>query len=308
MNTETDIIDADAIAQSIEDDARELTPEQVRCAGMKLAARTLYDVQTLRIQLQLRIARLVRDEIMSQDDADEQYGVSLSTLQQAEKELEDPLWDAIKDQWIVSEYLIRVKGIGVRIAGVLVANLMNMERFPTRSALYAYCGVGVVDGRCVKREKGVKANWNSELKTTLFKFAQSIVKCGGPFRELYDRYKARINERVVNEGGIIWKRDPGGSRWMPSRMPLALKDAPLPTFKAKEVPEWTEGRIKAMSERYVAKMLLSFIWEVWRTHDGLPTTEPYAIAYLGHSTRLDPWAFVEPKKVAKRRAVAEATP
>jgi hypothetical protein len=299
-----ELVDSATLAEEIAEEP--MTEEQRACAGMKLAARTLYDTQKLRIQLQLRISRLVREGIMSQEEADDQYGVSLTTLQDAEKELEAPLWEAIKDKPIVRDYLIRVKGIGVRIAGVIVANIGNISRFPNRAALYAYAGYGVKEGRCLKREKGVKANWNSELKTTCYKFAVSVVKCGGPFRALYDNYKARINARIEAEGKILWKRNLGGKGWSPSRIPLALKDAPLPKFSGKEVPEWTEGRVKAMSERYIAKMLLSFVYEVWCKQEGIEPREPYAIEYLGHTTRLDPWDFVEPKKEAKRKAKSAA--
>lgn len=280
---------------------------------IKLCVRGLYDAQKLRIQLELRIQRLVRDEVMNEEEAKKFFHLPFGWFEKAEHEMQKMVAKETKDLPIVKKWLKKVKGIGPRLSGLLVANIGDIGRFDTVGKLWAYAGMHVIDGRAVKRAKGQKANWNAELKTTCWKIAQSFVKTGGPYRELYDRYKARIIEREQTKGNVIYQSV--NNKWQPisqraldthpldashppdeapgegaSQRPIEdQSDGASPT----KAPEWTLGRINNMSLRYIAKRLLSHLWLVWREMEGLPVRDPYCVEYLGHTTIDDPWKFIE---------------
>ncbi len=256
---------------------------------IKLAVRALYDAQKLRIQLELRIQRLIRDAVMSESEAKYFFELPFSHFEKAEKILEKTVWLEIRDLPIVKLWLSEVKGIGPRLSGLIVANIDDIGRFDTISKLWAYCGLHVKDGAAAKRQKGEQANWNRELKTTLWKAATSFVKCGGPYRKLYDQYKARIIERTINSGEIVWSGEAGKKKYTAVHVPAGKEVA-----QPKSAPNWTLGRINNMALRYIAKRLLAHIWLVWRKMEDLPTREPYCVEYQGHNKDSidDPWDYV----------------
>jgi hypothetical protein len=46
--------------------------------------------------------------------------------------------------------------------------------------------------------------------------------------------------------------------------------------------------VRLMTMRYVEKRFLSDLWVTWRKLEGLPVTEPYAIAILHHTGKESP--------------------
>lgn len=51
-------------------------------------------------------------------------------------------------------------------------------------------------GVAAKRRKGVKSNWSTIAKTRAYLIAESCMKAGGPYREVYDKRKERTVDRV----------------------------------------------------------------------------------------------------------------
>jgi len=271
---------------------------------VKLLVRGLYDAQKLRIQLGLRIDRLVRDGIMGKEEGEDFFELPFSRFLEAEKIMAAKVWSQIKDEPIVTEWLSLVTGIGPRLSGLLVVNIYDISRFDTVSRLWAYAGLKVEDGRAVKRAKGQKANWNSELKTTAWKIAESLIKIvptakrdnNGPYRILYDAYKARIIVREVNRGSVIYAKSNASAKWAPVHYG---PEAEIPAEAPKD-PEWTQGRINNMALRYIAKRFLSHLWVAWRKLDGLEIRTPYCVEHMGHTSLDDPWDYV-----AEKEAVAQ---
>lgn len=160
---------------------------------------------------------------------------------------------------IYTAYLKRIKGVGPSIAAALISDIGDPGRFDTISALWAYSGLDVRDGKARKRTKGEKANWNAKLRiVTVGRLVPQFIKlkshddCFG--RELYDRYKAFYLER--------------------DRDTITL------------------GHIENRARRKVAKVFLSCLWVAWRIIKGLPVSEPYAIDKLAHTHIVTPedWA------------------
>lgn len=271
---------------------------RVRAEIAKLIVRGLYDIQKLRIQLDLRVQRLVRDEVMTAKDAKGFFEVEVEQLEGAEQEMEAKVARLIKKHPVWKDYLKYVKGIGPRLGGLCIALIGDVRRFDNVAKLWAYCGLHTIDGKAVRRVKGQKANWSGELKTTAWKIANSFIKAGGPYRDLYDRYRQRIVERELNRGNAVYSLlksgKYGAQEW---------KGDKPPDLKAK--PEWTIGRIHNMALRYIAKMFLSHLWEAWRELEGVSVRDPYALAYLGHTTKVSYRDYMsEKKKKGKKKKVA----
>jgi hypothetical protein len=259
---------------------------------VKLVVRRMYDAQKLRIQTDQRMDRLIRDKIVLKETAEKDFEKALELEKEIENEYERIIWREIKDFPIVRDWLIKVKGVGPRISGLLVANLLPISRFPTVAKMWAYCGLHVIDGRAARRKVGEKANWSQELKITAWKAGKSFIKLkkGGPYADIYRSYKEYlINREVVKNGNVIWTKKLKDTKWYAVHIPEGMETPE----KIKEKPEWTLGRIDNMALRRSVKLFLAHLWQVWRVMEGLPIREPYAIEYLGHTTAIDPWDMIE---------------
>jgi hypothetical protein len=72
--------------------------------------------------------------------------------------------------------------------------------FPTRSALHAYAGLHVINGKAAKRKQGQPANWNNFLKTKASLLADCIVKNGLSYRAVYDNFRRQEGEKGLKAG------------------------------------------------------------------------------------------------------------
>lgn len=317
----------------------------------------------------------------------------------AEETYASIVWEGVKDWPIVTEWLSKIRGIGPRLSGLLVANIGDIARFPRLSGLRKYAGLSVtnyaniacasiemqriasvrrywtkvivddfhgeqreveqvtelidradtitvtidgeehesrlfnlrgetvevrftdgtvatypadkveiIQGRADKRKKGdtesLRPKCNEELKVTLFKVADCFVKCGGPYRELYDSYKAYKTVKLLSEGHIIWTKDMKTNSWRVLQAPEGVSFATKPPAEKDWFPEYSAGRVDYMSKRRLKGIFLEHLWHVWRDLQGLPVHDLYAHSRLGHTApRLNPWDFVDAAK-AKKRASA----
>jgi len=190
---------------------------------------------------------------------------ALADAQDYEQHLEKHLRAMLKHNGFYNAWLKYVHGIGPRYAATLMGEMGSPQRFNTVAALWSYCGMSVVDGKAVTREKGKQSNWNPRLKTTAWQIAGQFVqaKKNRPFgRRLYEYYKAYYIER----------------------------DGPEPKWKPHK-----------RAKRRVAKDFLRCMFIAWRQSMGLEVTEPQ----LGTWPMPDDWiegrgettALVETSKV-----------
>ena len=96
----------------------------------------------------------------------------------------------------IGRWLLAQKGIGPSLAVSILGECWPLSRFRNPQKLWAYAGLHVRDGLGVKRRKGQRANWNARLKTRCWLFSQSILKAGGPWRDLYDARKVYEYQKV----------------------------------------------------------------------------------------------------------------
>ena len=169
-----------------------------------------------------------------------------------------PLWDA---------FFAGVKGCGPAMAAVCISEI-DIHKCKYPSSLHAYAGVDVVinhetgigEGRSKKanhlvdvsyidrngKEASKKSiTYNPFLKTKVVGVLGDIfIKMGSEYREIYDNYKFRLQNRED------------------------LKDA-------------SKLRIHRMAVRYMIKIFLTNLYKKWREVEGLVVHEEYRIAKLG---------------------------
>lgn len=247
------------------------TPELLR-----FQAEVLDDLEGLRIANENRFRQLMRpvDEL----DADghgrglgltheDPSVAALSALLDRIKELEHtavlelqravrrhPLHPWIKEQ----------RGIGEKQCARLLAAIGDPywndlhDRPRTVSELWAYCGYhtlptsghgGTEDHAAgaggggynvaAKRAKGQRANWSATAKMRAYLIAESVVKSGGPWREVYDKRKAATADNVHMVPCI--RCGPSGNPALPGS-------------------DWSAGHRHADALRITAKEILKGLW------------------------------------------------
>lgn len=146
----------------------------------------------------------------------------------------------------------------------------GQEKCPHASSVWKYVGLHTPSHE--RYEKGVKGGGNKTLRKVLYTFADSQVKSRGPYRDVYDRVKARRERStaLINGGGPATRNTQGKlieSTW---------KDAK---------PSHRDGDAK----RQLIKHFLADWWFVGRDILGLPNGPCYATAQLGSQHRtVDP--------------------
>jgi len=151
---------------------------------------------------------------------------------------------------------LSVKGIGeMTVAHCLV--YIDIEKARHASSLWAYAGLDKSSHE--RYQKGVASGGNKTLRTALYTMADSQIKSRGPYREVYDRTKARLAE----SDKVTKSRNTQGQL-----IEVAWKDAK---------PSHRDGAAK----RAVMKHFLADYWYVGRTLAGLDTSPIYAEAMLG---------------------------
>ena len=215
-----------------------------------------------------------------------------------EKETAKMLKQILKKFPIYNEWLSTIKGIG-EIHAAAILSEFDIEIATTVSKMTQYAGLnpGMVQGKkriaksdykkkigeivseikngnkveyIVKTDTLVRGDrpmegfvlpYNKNLKTRLMGIvADSFIKAQNSYAiEFYYPYKARLEREenlIQNEGKP--RRD-DGKPW-------------------KEV---SKGHRDFAAKRYMIKMFLIDLYVAWRTIEGLPVREPYAVEYLG---------------------------
>lgn len=201
-------------------------------------------------------------------------------------------------------YMALVEGEPVEKVGVWVAGI---ERLTLPSKLWKYSGLAVDPdtGRAPKRAGGKKLGFNAELRTMLYRLGTSLLRAGGTWYVFYTERHQEIVDRCLARGGKILPTP--RARMCPACEvevtkkatfycptcggPLALKDEPPGVL-------W-KGHVHLMALRETIKQWELCLWLVWRQALGLPMSQPYSVAFLGHQP-IDPWQMVD-RPVAARK-------
>lgn len=151
---------------------------------------------------QLKLSAITRGLGLSDNEvANPEYAYifdrELANIKAMQKENESPLdKDIAKHAATIPECVLlnQIMGIGSSwtTSASVVAYLGDMGRFDSVSALWKYSGYDVVAGKAPKRAKGQVQTWNGKLRTSLWLWADSMLKTKNPiWRPVYDTYRAQ---------------------------------------------------------------------------------------------------------------------
>lgn len=151
-------------------------------------ARTLWDVQQVRVMMGNRVAAMERDGVPPAFRV--LVVAAAAELVRKERSLDYQL-ERLARRHPMASFIQQAPGIGLPGFARLLGITGSLDRFATVSKLWAYLGMHVVDGGAPRRHRGETANWSSQGRMLCHQLGESIVKVGrGPYREAYVRKKA----------------------------------------------------------------------------------------------------------------------
>lgn len=172
-----------------------------KASALRIAAGALDDIEGLRKSVANQKRSLVAYNLLDAK-AEKLIDAQLEHLRLMENAATLSLKHAIRahplGEWIKSTHGISEKGIGRLLAAVGESDYNAAEDRPRRgpAELWAYCGYA--PGQ--KRKRGQKSNWNAEAKMRAYICAETAMKVGGPYREVYDAAKANWADKDTSDG------------------------------------------------------------------------------------------------------------
>lgn len=148
-------------------------------------------------------------------------------------------------------------GEGAKADGVLKYRKQRRD-FATISKWWAFMGRHTVEGVMPKRKKGTVANWSTPGRTLGYQIGEQINRQGAD-----SPYKRFLLERKAKH--------------------------------QKNHPDWSKGHVHNAAKNEAIKLFLSHFWVVAHEIEGLPVSEPYAGAIMGHTNIVDPFFWAKEK-------------
>lgn len=273
---------------------------------------TFYSLQDFRIQAANQVRSIVKD-------GDEEPHATLSFFSEQfvamEKQVGQALDTYSKNQplgiW-AREHI----GVGPVIAAGLLAHI-DVTKTSSASSVHRYAGL--VPGQ--KKTKGVKRDWNADLKVLCWKLGDSFVKQSGNEKCYYGHlYRERkefeikrdLKVQEVPESAVTVIEDqpngtvtldgelhtayPIGEKWFingnarDASTTMVEKNIADPDTKAKYLSgHLPDGRLDMRARRYAVKRFLTHLWEqAWYFEYGTEPPHPYVEVYLGHTDIVGP--------------------
>jgi len=224
-----------------------------------------YDVQDVRIRSFNRLRQV-----------GEVKGVEPDILKELEKQIRDYIAAQIKNEPVYKVFLKNIKGIGPILAGGLLS-WFDVTKAKHASSFWKYAGLHVEDGQAIRRTKGKKLGFNIRVRTFCWKIGDSFLKQRTPFyRDIYDEAKPKEAEKLGHP-----ELDPKNCPCYVECLERQKKKATRLKQASKPLP--CKKHIDYRARRKMIKRFLLDFWLVWRKLEGLPTSEPYAIAVLKHT-------------------------
>lgn len=259
-----------------------LSPGEQRRVEMRQSVRHFYDLQKLRIQAGNRTGT---ETVTLSEEHKKSITIQSFLIDELEKQALVNIKRLLKEWKIYEEWIKQQKGIGPTLSGVLLAEI-DISRCETPSALWAYCGLAVKDGKAARRTKGEKCGFNPWLKSKVLKvLGECMIKSKSNYRKHYDDYKTRKENQLVDEcmacdgSGKVSKaeEDDGDKKGKKVKKTCANcggTGGPAPWGCSK-----MHRHNAAM--RKMIKMFLLDLYKVWREMEGLEVVPPYSEAVLG---------------------------
>jgi len=223
--------------------------------------------------------------------------VSSVPLKRMEEDIKNQIGKLIKDWPVWSKWLVNVKGVGPIIAGGLFA-YVDINIAEKVSSLWHFAGQHVVDGQVPRLQKGVRRSWSRRMQVIIWNFGETAVRCGKGYRELFDNRKAKEERNRC----FIYRLDNGKSdedmadfvaghvldeavgkykvgkfienKAMAKRIISQLQDDEQLTLEL----DRKQAHVNNRAKRFVRKVFLSHVYEVWRKSEGLSVRPVYPVS------------------------------
>jgi len=197
----------------------------------------------------------------------------LKQLKAVERQVAQVL-DTYSESKELGRWVRQIVGIGPIISAGLLAHI-DLNTMPHVSNLWSFAGLNPT----MKWEKGQKRPYNENLKVLCAgKIGQSFVYNQNRPNDIYGKVYAKRKELEV-------QRNEAGNNAEKAAEILQKKrfDKKTVAYQNYIAGKFPPAHIHARARRYAVKLFLSHYWATGRAMAGLPVTEPYAIAVLGHS-------------------------
>lgn len=165
--------------------------------------------------------------------------------------------DEVGEIW---KWITSIKGLGEgSLAAQLLAQIDNIGKFDTISKLWRFAGQAVIDGKAERNKPGEKAHKNALLQAICWNIGEQFVKQQTPlYSDIYYSEKERLRrlhpETITNGNGK---------------------------------KQYNDGHLHNMAKRKAVKIFLQHLWIKWRGYEGLPISQPYVQAILGHTNIIE---------------------
>lgn len=205
-------------------------------------------------------------------DARAALEVAENGLKAQATEVESLMTAQLKQVPIYKTFLSKVYGCGPVVAAYLCAEIDIRDRPNGKalkpSSLRLYCGLAVIDGRLVRRERGVVAKYNANMRTRIFQMMMSMFKNAA--RKTKDRPNGSTSKYLD-----VWANTK--HRVLSSER---VHDGKLVAGSGKVVS--AKGHAHSMGWHKAADVFLEDLYIVWRAMEGLPVWPSYYAAKLGY--------------------------
>ena len=259
-------------------------------------------IEKIRVSAQVR-----QTHLRKQNKADPETGDLCRRLTELEEYVNERIALLIENHPAYPWFSL-VKGVGKEnIAKVI--GLIDINKAATISSLWMFAGLAPKGGKSMKRVKGEKLSYNSQLRTMAWRLANSLRRAKGKFYYYYIREKENYTERFTGQGYKVLPTPRGrwaclncGANWTMKRDITPCCADPEIGKKTREEPTgvlWL-GHLDAMALRKMVKLFLACLWLVWREAECLPTRDPYPIERLRHTSLISPWEMIDREPERKR--------
>jgi hypothetical protein len=167
----------------------------------------------------------------------------------AAKKAEQKRAEKLAEELAVFERFTAVRGCRAWTLAQLIGEAGDLSIYSTPAKLWKRFGVGLVDGGRQRRVAGdpelaIRHGYAASRRAVLWAIGATLIKVGGPYREVYDARKAYEIAKAAELGLIV------------------APSAKIPKAKAAEYR--SIGHIHLRAKRYMEKRLLRELWRGWR--------------------------------------------
>lgn len=173
-------------------------------------------------------------------------------------QIERTLRALVKKLPIYGLFVEKTPGFGDIGLAQIVGQCGDLSNYSNPAKVWKRMGLGIVDGqrqRCIAGDAAlaIRHGYSPRRRSTMFVIGDSLVKCQGPYREIYLARKAYEIQKAEAAG-------------------LTVK--PAAQIKKAEADKcMSQGHIHARAQRYMEKRLLRDLWTAWKNLHGLRVPE-----------------------------------